>query len=81
MGLEHSHGGLESLQPALLNRGWFFVSDCGQCVESGVRPSAAGNSGPSCVLCKELPGRVRIEDGRGRQLRICLRCDRLMQWH
>lgn len=34
-----------------------------------------------CALCRELPGSVRIADAEGRQLRICLRCDRLIEWH
>ena len=33
-----------------------------------------------CALCRELPGGVRIYDEQGRELRICLRCDRLIQW-
>lgn len=33
-----------------------------------------------CALCRELRGTVRIQDAKGRELRICLRCDRLIDW-
>jgi len=33
-----------------------------------------------CALCGELHGGVRICDEEGKELRICLRCDRLIQW-
>jgi len=35
---------------------------------------------PLCSLSGELPGGVRIYDEDGKELRICLRCDRLIQW-
>ena len=49
--------------------------------ESGAR-QADGREGlvQFCALCRELPGNVRIADAEGRQLRICLRCDRLIEW-
>ena len=33
-----------------------------------------------CALCKELRGVVKISDPEGLELRICLRCDRLIDW-
>ena len=38
------------------------------------------NTGLSCALCRELPGSIRVVDAKGRQLRICLKCDRLIEW-
>ena len=48
--------------------------------ESTERQASEKDTGQACALCRELPGRVRIADAEGRQQRICLRCDRLMQW-
>jgi hypothetical protein len=48
--------------------------------ESGSQ-AAEKERGQSCALCRELPGSVGIADAEGKQLRICLICDRLMQWH
>lgn len=36
--------------------------------------------GGSCAFCRELRASIRIEDSRGAEIWICLRCDRLIDW-
>jgi hypothetical protein len=34
-----------------------------------------------CALCGELNGTIRVKDSEGREVRICMRCNRLIDWH
>jgi len=36
--------------------------------------------GEKCAFCQELKGVIRINDIKGVELWICLRCDRLVDW-
>ena len=33
-----------------------------------------------CALCGELSGSIRVKDSEGREVRICMRCNRMIDW-
>ncbi len=39
------------------------------------------NSVVACAVCGEPKGQVRVQDSEGREVRLCLRCNRQMDWH
>lgn len=48
------------------------------CEDSWAKPNTKGDK---CSFCKELRGCVRVSDVQGLLYWICLRCDRLVNWH
>lgn len=35
----------------------------------------------ACAVCGEPKGQVRVWDSEGREARLCMRCNSLMNWH
>ncbi|MDD4869550.1 MAG: hypothetical protein PHR77_03230 [Kiritimatiellae bacterium] len=33
-----------------------------------------------CALCGELNGHIKVEDSEGREVKICMRCNRMIDW-
>lgn len=56
-----------------------MCSEGGEAKEPKKEGRAEGQHG-MCDLCRELRGTVRIQDAEGKEVRICLRCDRLIDW-